>query len=179
MLSLCDQEKIFFSQKVKIKKVYSNIELKYFQYFHRKTNIIPEHVIVINRSKSFSETVEKTRKFVFFFVKSEDYFKALFYKRSIRREIGNKVQILRVENVLVNLLFAFFPDPYIHDVKFSKKKNFIFLTIYFLSFEERGIAIGRSGDYIKAVNEIFEKFVILQENHNINSLKIKCELIEL
>lgn len=36
------------------------------------------------------------------------------------------------------------------------------MYVYFLSFEDRGIAVGRRGDYIKAINEIFKKYVIFE-----------------
>ena len=87
--------------------------------------------------------------------------------------------IIRAEKILINLLFGFFPDPYIHDIIFAINKNTgaINVTMHFLSFEERGIAIGRNGEYIKAINEIFEKFIIYEKS--IDSMKIKCELIEL
>ena len=36
------------------------------------------------------------------------------------------------------------------------------ISVYFLFFEERGIAIGRNGDYIRIVNLIFEKYVVFE-----------------
>ena len=64
------EDNIFFSQGVKLKKRYSNDELKYYQYFYEKTKVYPEHVIMI-------------KKFIFFFVNNEDYFKS-----KIRLSIG-------------------------------------------------------------------------------------------
>jgi hypothetical protein len=164
MLSLIDNN--FFSMKVSFKKRYSNKEIIYYRYFYQKTNIIPDHLIVLNN-------------FIFFFVKNSDYFKAKYYLNSFRKELGAKIMIIRAEKILINLLFGFFPDPYIHDIIFAINKNTgaINVTMHFLSFEERGIAIGRNGEYIKAINEIFEKFIIYEKS--IDSMKIKCELIEL
>ena len=92
---------------------------------------------------------------------------------------GKIVILIRAENNLIKLLFGFFPDPYIHDIKIEiNEKKIKTITICFISFEERGIAIGRSGDYIKAVNEIFEKYIVL-EKKEIPFSKIKCELVSL
>lgn len=157
---------LFFSQKITIKKKYSNRELKLHQYFYHITNIYPENIIQL-------------KKFIFFFVNNENYFKAIIFLNYIRKQLWKKVLIIRAEDTLIKLLFGLFPDPYIHDIKvemniYSGKK---IVNVCFLSFEERGIAIGRSGDYIKAVNEIFEKYIIF-ENSGI-PIKIKCELINL
>ncbi len=160
------EDNLFFSQKVRMKKRYSNKELIYYLYFYQKTKIIPEHLIVL-------------KNYIFFFVKNQDYFKTKLYLNSFRRNLGSKVLIIRAEKTLIRLLFGFFPDPYIHDIKseINKYTGTINITIYFLSFEERGIAVGRNGEYIKAVNEIFEKYIKFEKE--IDSIKIKCELIQL
>lgn len=159
---------IFLSQKIRIKKVYTNNELKLYQYFHKKTRFYPEYVIVLNQ-------------FIFIFVKNAIYFEAKLYLNSIRKQLEKKVLMIRAENTLIKLLFSFFPDPYIHDIKIEIKeengKKFKTITIYFLSFEERGIAIGRKGAYIKAVNEIFEKYIIYEEKAL--PINLKCKLIKL
>jgi len=160
-------ETIFFSQKLKIKKRYTNREIKLLNYFHEKTKkIYPVNVIVVNN-------------FIFFFVNNEDYFKAKVYQASIRRELNKKVMIINSANILINLLFSFFPDTYIHNVKLHKDNDAEIkeISVLFLSFEERGIAIGTSGDYIKAINYIFDKYVIFAECFQ--PVKISCELIDL
>jgi len=158
----------FFSQNIKVKKKYSNVELNLHKYFYQKTNLFPVNVIVIN-------------KFIFFFIKNEDYFDVKLYLNSIRKQLEKKVLLIRAEKILIKLLFSFFPDPYIHDIKIEitekNLKKFKKIIICFLSFEERGIAIGRRGDYIKAVNELFENYVILEKKTN--PICIKCELIDL
>ncbi len=149
MLSSSTDE-YFLYQKVKIKKKYSNKELILLQYFYEKTKIYPENVII-------------TEYFIFFFVRGQDYFKARLFRALFRKNLESKILIIRAEKVLIKLLFGFFPDPYIHDLKLVINKNSgsKTVTIYFLSFKDRGIAIGRKGEYIKAINEIFEKFVLL------------------
>jgi len=159
------KEEIFFSEKLKIRKKYTNTELKLYQYFYEKTKrIYPENVIVINN-------------FIFFFVGNEYYFKVKLFLHSLRKELNKKVLIIRAENTLINLLFGFFPDIYIHDVKLKidEDTGLKCVLVYFLSFEERAIAVGCNGEYIKAVNYIFDNYVIFK-NHD-HSLKIKCELI--
>lgn len=165
MLSLFETNN-FFSLKISMKKRYSNDELIYYRYFYKKTNVYPEHIIII-------------RNFIFFFVKNQDYFKAKLHLGSFRRNLGSKVLIVRAENILINLLFGFFPDLYIHDIvsSINKYTGTVNVIIYFISFEERGIAIGRNGEYIKAVNEIFEKYIRFEKD--IDSIKIKCEFFQL
>jgi len=160
------KDKTFFSQIIKIKKKYSNTEFNLHQYFYKKTKLHPENIIIINQ-------------FIFFFIKNEDYFKAKLFLNSIRKQLEKKILLIRAENNLIKLLFGFFPDPYIHDIKIEiNEKKIKTITICFISFEERGIAIGRSGDYIKAVNEIFEKYIIF-EKKEIPFSKIKCELVKI
>lgn len=158
----------FFSQKIRIKKIYSNTELNLHEYFYNKTKIFPENVIIM-------------KQFIFFFINNEDYFEAKSFLNSIRKQLERKVILIRAENVLIKLLFSFFPDPYIHDIKIEivkkDKKEFKTIIICFLSFEERGIAIGRKGDYIKAVNDLIEKFIIFEKETI--PLRIKCEMVNL
>jgi len=157
-----------FSQKVKIKKKYSNIEINLIKYFFSKTRVYPENVIILNQ-------------FVFFFVNNKDYFQTKLFLNSMRKQLEKKILIIRAEKNLMKLLFGFFPDPYIHDINVENNEydgiNMKTIIVYFITYEERGIAIGKSGDYIKAVNELFKKFVVF-DNQNI-LIRIKCELKEL
>ncbi len=167
-MSSYEDNDLFFSQKIKIKKKYSNEELYFHQYFFHKTKVYPKNVIFL-------------KKFIFFFVSNEDYFHTKLFLNSMRKQLKKKILIIRAENNLIRLLFGLFPDPYIHDIKVEINEcngiNTKTIVIYFVTFEERGIAIGRRGDYIKAVNELFKRFVIF-ESQNI-PFHIKCELIEL
>lgn len=165
MLSSLTDE-YFLYQKVKIKKKYSNRELIFLQFFYEKTGIYAENVII-------------TEHFIFFFVKGRDYFKAKLYRNFFRKSLERKILIIRAERILIKLLFGFFPDPYIHDLKLeiNKKSGLKTVIVYFLSFKDRGIAIGRRGEYIKTINEIFEKFVLL--DGEVIPIKIKCEFIYL
>ncbi|TFG23502.1 MAG: hypothetical protein EU529_07275 [Promethearchaeota archaeon] len=161
-------DNIFLSQKIRIKKKYTNKELKLYQYFHKKTKFYPEYVIILNQ-------------FIFLFVNNDIYFEAKVHLNSIRKQLEKKVVMIRAENTLIKLLFSFFPDPYIHDIKIEineeNGKKIKIITIYFLSFEERGIAIGRQGAYIKAVNEIFEKYIIYEKKDL--PITLKCKLLNL
>lgn len=155
---------LIFYQVLSFKKIYSNFELKLREYFYEKTEgIYPVFVIVI-------------RQFIFFFVKNQDYFSSYSYIDSMRRELGSrKVIIIRIEKTLINMLFNFFPDLNIENVKveFNNQSRKREISIYFLFFNERGIAIGRDGEYIRAVNEIFDNYVVF-ENKN-TPLKVKCK----
>ncbi|MHA2036411.1 MAG: hypothetical protein ACW98X_08245 [Promethearchaeota archaeon] len=148
-------------------KKYSNFEIKLGKYFYNKTKgICPEFIVVID-------------KFIFFFVRKESYFISKYYLDSMRREFKyKKLLIIRVENVFINLLFSFFPDLYIHDIRIEKDdtSGLREISLYFLTYEERGIAIGRKGEYIKSLNELCQKFLILE--NRITPLEIKCKTMD-
>lgn len=157
-------DNLIFYQLISLKKKYSNFELKLREYFFEKTKgIYPDFVVVI-------------RQFIFFFVKKHHYFSSKVFLDSMRRELSNrKIIIIRIEKTLINLLFSFFPDLNIDNVKieYDNQSGTREISIYFLFFKERGIALGRNGDYIKAVNEIFKNYVIF-ENQN-SPLNVKCK----
>ncbi|MHA1985868.1 MAG: hypothetical protein ACW98D_04435 [Promethearchaeota archaeon] len=158
---------LYFYQMLSFVKKYSNFEIKLGKYFYNKTKgICPEFIIVIE-------------KYIFFFVKKESYFISKFYLDSIRREIkSKKVIIIRVENVFINLLFSFFPDLYIHDIRIEKEESSGAreISLYFLTYKERGIAIGRKGEYIRSLNQLCQKFLVLE--NRITPLVIKCKTID-
>lgn len=145
-------------------KKYSNYELKLREYFFEKTKgIYPEFIVVI-------------KQFIFFFVKKEDYFNSKVYLDSMRKELSNKkIVIIRIEKVLINILFSFFPDLNIDTLKieYNKHSGKREISVYFLSFKERGIAIGRNGEYIRAVNDIFKKHVIFGDRSS--PVQLKCK----
>jgi len=157
---------LYFYQLCAFVRKYSNDELKLNKYFYNKTNgIFPECIVVID-------------KFIFFFVRKDRYFTSKTYLDSIRREISpKKVLIIRAEQVLINLLFSFFPDLYIHDIKIevddtTGKRE---ISLYFLTYKDRGIAIGRRGEYIKTVNKLCQKYVFLERK--ITPLEMKCKIL--
>jgi len=155
---------LIFYQLLSYIKKYSNFELKLREYFAQKTEgIYPEFIVVINQ-------------YIFFFVKKKHYFSSKMHLNSMRRQFNKrKILIIRIEKILINLLFSFFPDLNIDDIKIevdniSGRRE---ISVYFLFFEERGIAIGRNGDYIRAVNSIFENYVVFE--NSTTPLKIKCK----
>ncbi|MCK4379580.1 MAG: hypothetical protein KAW51_00470 [Candidatus Lokiarchaeota archaeon] len=155
---------LIFYQLLSFIKKYSNFELKLREYFAQKTEgIYPEFIVVINQ-------------YIFFFVKNKDYFSSKMHLNSMRRQLNKrKILIIRMEKILINLLFSFFPDLNIDDIKIevgnvSGRRE---ISVYFLFFKERGIAIGSNGDYIRAVNSIFENYVVFENNNT--PLKIKCK----
>ncbi|MHA2180133.1 MAG: hypothetical protein ACXAAH_01780 [Promethearchaeota archaeon] len=153
-------------QIIAYNKKYSNLEIKLYNYFHAKTGgIYPELIVVI-------------RNFIFFFVKNKYYFTSKLHLDSMRRGMkSKKILIIRTESVLINLLFSLFPDLYIHDVALelddtSSQRE---ISLYFLTYKERGIAIGRGGDYIKSVNELFKSFI--RFNNKNEPLDIRCKAL--
>ena len=153
-------EDLFYTYELRILKKYCNEELKLHQYFLQKTNIIPENIIIIE-------------KFLFFFIKNNDYFQAKTYLKQIRADLSNrKILIARAEKTIVRLLMALFPDVYIHDIELEvdEETGDLSMKVYLLSFEQRGIAIGRNGNYIKAVNTLFSNYIF--------PVKINCEYLD-
>ena len=159
---------LLFYQKLTVKKIFSNEELLLYHFFHEITESTPQNVIIV-------------KEFVFFFLKNEDYFKAKVKLPYLRKKFQHrKIVIVREEEVLINLVYGFFPDPYIHTVSIERNiyTGKTKIVVGFLSYEERGIAIGCNGNYIKAVNEIFERFVVFVNNDG-NRVKIKCDVVKI
>jgi len=163
MLNNKISEKLIFSRKITFSKRFSNSEIKLYKYFQEKTGIFPENVII-------------QKNFIFFFVKNQHFFSVSNYVESIRKEIPNKkILIIRTEKTLILQIFSLFPDLYLHDVKIksidSKK---IVVSVYILSFRDRGVAIGREGNYIKAVNELFKNSIKIEDSNLI--FEIECQV---
>ena len=158
---------LIFYQIIRFRKKFSNEEILMFKYFYKKTRVYPENIIII-------------RNFVFIFVKNENYFKASKNLKHIRRQLLNKkVLIVRAENTLINLLISLFPDLYLHEIAiemnvFTGKRQ---ILVGVVSYEDRAIAIGCNGDYIKTVNYLLENYVIFENNHT--PLTIRCEVTPL
>jgi hypothetical protein len=158
---------LIFYQLLTFIKKFKNYELKLRDYFYSRTNgIYPEFIVVINQ-------------YILFFVKKENYFNTKMYLDAMRRELSQKkILIIRIEKILLNLLFSFFPDLNIDTIKIESdnKSGKREISIYFLFQNERGIAIGRNGDYIKTVNEFFKNYVIF-DNRN-TPIRVKCKFRE-
>ena len=166
--TVLDDGKLFINQRLRLKKRYTNQEILLHRYFYQCCNVYPENIIII-------------KNFVFFFVDGKDYINSrmlLSLLRSLKH--NKKILIICNEKILSRLLYNFFPDAYVHDISFhrnvySGKKE---IVIGFLSFIERGIAIGCRGEYIKAVNELFEKHVIFDYDDGFPII-IKCKVVKL
>ena len=159
---------LLFYQKLIVKKIFSNEELLLYHFFHEITKKPPQNVIIV-------------KEFVFFFLKNEDYFKAKAKLPYLRKKFQHrKIVIVREEDVLINLVYGFFPDPYIHTVSIERNiyTGKTKIMVGFLSYEERGIAIGCNGNYIKAVNEIFERYVIFVNSKGFQ-VRIKCDVVKI
>ncbi|MBD3253990.1 MAG: hypothetical protein GF383_02805 [Candidatus Lokiarchaeota archaeon] len=97
--------------------------------------------------------------------------------KRIRKELHKKVLFIRRVSTVGKLLFAFFPDLYVHDIEVEKvetQKRKIF-KIYLLTWDCRGIALGRGGSYIKAINEIFSRYITIEDAFY--SFKLNCDIL--
>ena len=152
-------------------KRYSNYEIKLYNYFFKKTQIYPYVIIPIK--------IEDIN-FIFFFIDHYNYFEAKKYLNSIRHEIRNKkILIIRFDNILINLIFNFFPDLCIHDIDINvnNKEGKYEISICFLrNLNAYHIAVGQGGSYIKAINKLFERNINLY-NYKI-PLTIKCKKVD-
>ena len=161
-------DNLLFYQKITVKKKFSNKELLLFHFFHEITKVFPQNVIIVNQ-------------FVFYFVKNDNYFYAKSKLPYFRKKFQHrKIVIVREEDVLVNLVYGFFPDPYIHTVRIEKNvyTGKTDVMVGFLSYEERGIAVGCKGNYIKAVNKIFESCVNFDNTIGF-PVRIKCDVVKI
>ena len=142
-------EAVFFNQKVKIRSIIRNDEIKYMKFFKYKTNICCENII-------------HYKNYIFFFVKSSLFQKANKYLTQLRNSlVGKKILIIKQKKRILDLIYTFFPNVNIRKMELLIKNNTgdLELLIFIPHFKERGIAIGKAGNYIKIVNEIFEKFI--------------------
>jgi hypothetical protein len=152
-------EDLFYSMELDIRRLFSNYEIELYKYFYKKTRVFPQTIISI-------------KNFIFFFVKNEDYFKAksrIKYMKVINS--NRKLMLIRSEKTIIRLIFAFFPDIYIHNIYFTidDKTADIIMKVILLTELDRLIAIGgKNGTYIKSVNQIFNKYIY--------PLKIQCEV---
>jgi len=153
-------------QKLDMKKKFSNKELLLFHFFHDITKIFPQNIIIV-------------KDIMFFFLDNENYFEAKMKLPYLRKKFQHRrIVLVREEGVLINLVFGFFPDPYIHSIRIDRNTHTgqIIIIVGFLSYEERGIAVGCNGDYIKAINTIFEGYVKFADYQGFQ-VKIKCEVV--
>ncbi|MHA1458838.1 MAG: hypothetical protein ACTSQR_04145 [Promethearchaeota archaeon] len=166
--SLADlAETFFFSQVINIRKKFLNTELKITQLFFEKTNVFPVSVILAD-------------KFVFFFVKLEDYLPAKSHIKKLRFIFKNrKILIIRAETTLIKLIFSFFDDIYIHNVQKSENPKRNIIDVLFLSNKDRAVAIGKKGMYIKSVNYLFQNFISFKNQVKKSGsipLELRCSL---
>ena len=140
-------ENFFFSQVIEIRKKFKNSELKFIKLFFEKTNIFPVSVILKD-------------KFVFFFVKSSDYFNAKSYLNKLRHIIkSRKISVIRAETMLIRLIFSFFDDIYIHNIRTNENSKRDIIDVLFLCYKDRAIAVGKEGEYIKTVNYLLKNYI--------------------
>ncbi len=157
-------EKLFLNQYVTIKKKYYKEHITLHNFFNDKTNLYPVNILIRGG-------------YVFFFVKTTEYFKSKKFLKPMRAKVNNKVIIIRKEKTLIKLILGFFPDTYVHQITLDQDcTGKIFINLHFIFYEDRGIAIGRRGEYIKLVNEIFKEDI---EKEYPYDFEIRCNYCEL
>ena len=133
---------MFYNQKVRFRNIIREEELKYMKFFRYKTSIFCENIIL-------------NGNYVFFFVKPQHYRKANRHLSHLRVSLpGKKIQIIKNEGRLLDLIYAFFPNTKIQKVelKVKPKKGDTELLLFLEHFEE-------SESFIKILNEVFYKYI--------------------
>jgi len=119
-------------------------------------------------------------KFVFFFVKSGDYFTAKPYLKKLRHIIkSRKLLVIRAETTLIKLIFSFFDDIYIHNVRTNENPKRDMVDVLFLSNKDRAVAVGKEGKYIKTVNYLFKNYISFKnpvKKTGCIPLELRCSL---
>lgn len=160
---------MLYQQLIIKRPKYSNYELKLHNYFYEKTQVYPSYIIPIK-----IENID----FIFFFVKQNDYFQAKANINSIRSTIYcRKVMIIRIDKILINLLFNLFPDLCIDNIKIDinyVKEKYEILICFLKDLNIYHIAVGERGCYIKAVNELMNKYITFNDSKT--PLTIKCRV---
>ena len=154
-------EDLIYIQTVKIKKKYTNLHITLHHNFYKISKIYPENIIILG-------------DFIFFFVNKSEIFNARLFIGAFRKKFQKKILIIPNEEKLLNLIHGLFPDTYIHDIRFDNERT---ITVCFLTWEDRGIAIGCNGNYIKTVNELFHKYINFQDSSICPY--IRCELVDI
>ncbi len=160
-----EQRQDYLSRHIKVSKKISNEEFRYMIYFFDLTKIVPTNVIIC---KDFSP-------FIFFFVNRNDYKEAKGYKNKLRSDLHKKLLIIQTERKFKDLICSLFPDLTIKEFNLIMfNKDLIHIELLFQTFEERGIAIGRNGDYIKTINLILNEFISV--SCFTNTIKLECKV---
>lgn len=154
------QDPILYQEVALSIKKFSNEELLYYKYFHENTKVFPESILLLNN-------------FIFYFIDGAYYADVNDYLDKFRREIKHKkIIFIYMEDVLVNLIYRFFPNLFIYDLIIKNDNVIPEIIVTVLSYKERSIAIGRSGTYIKMINKIFEDYIDFKGD----TVKLKCEV---
>ena len=144
----------------------SNKEMRYYQYFHKRTGVYPTNVM-------------RNKNYVFFFIKPENLFHAKKLLKKIRSDLGKKVFIIRENISLIRMLFDLFPEIYISDVKseFNKKTGMLYTILYISSYNERGGEVTLGTGYLTAVNNILNNYAVIENNRAI-TIRIKVVYVD-
>lgn len=163
------QTTLYLGQICEIERKFTNIELKISKIFYIITRIYFDAVISLP-------------PYLFFFLKPDEYLRAKIFIKKLRNKFDRKIRLIRFRNKedsLLHLINALFSDVYIHDYScyFDERKQMDTIVLKFITFEERGIAIGRNGEYIKTINHLLSNHIKYADRTK--EVRVKCILTEL
>jgi len=141
-------EAVFLNQRIKFRNIIRNEEINCLKFFINKTKISCENII-------------HYKNYIFFFVKPHNFQKANKNLNILRKHYRNKkILIIKYQDRMLDLIYAFFPSINIKKVKLLfKTTGDIEVLIFFSHYKDRGIAIGKEGNFIKILNEIFKQYI--------------------
>lgn len=158
---------------VEIKNKISNNELRLIQFFYDLIEINPVNIVIY-------------RDYIFYFVSQEDYFKAKHSIGKLRNKFvkyNKKILIIRAEKTLIKLIFTFFQDTYIHDIKLRQDNpDRLIVLLEFLYEQDMIIAVGNRGSYIKTINAILDAYLSCRIGSNLLKkipIEIRCAITKL
>ena len=147
-----------------IKKDFSNRELNLYARFYETTKIYPKNLIVLHN-------------FVFFFVDSENYFKAKSFLRRLQKFMAPYIiLIIRKEETLIKMLFNLFPEPLIFHISSWLSKKIV-VNILNLSLDQTKASIRYWNRYFKVVNQLFKDFVEFEAHPGV-SIIINYKIVD-
>jgi len=157
---------LYLGQVTEIKRTFTNEELKIGEMFNKITKTNLEAIIPVS-------------PYLFFFLTPDEYYKAKRFIRKLRAQFQKKVRLIKFSNkkdTLLNLITALFSELYIHDYScyYDSIKGMDIIIIKFLTYEERGLAIGKNGNYIKTINFLLSRYVKYEDRSK--EVRVRCVL---
>ncbi len=163
-LSLESRTSLYLRQKVEIKRKFTNKEITLSKKFASYAKVQPDNIIFIE-------------PYIFFFLEPDKYYKTKYFIQTLKKELGKKIRLVKFRNkrdTLLDLITSLFPEIFINDYGyyFDSNNQMDVIVVETLTLQERGIAIGRNGEYIKAINALLTNHALY--DYRTKYVQIRC-----